>query len=223
MLNMSLIVARARAYSFSSNRAGCSLIAAFGRSCPIHQRLRSLWAPEGFFARYVVASVPFMISFFTNKAHINTKLWEYWTLLQDKPIRDKDSSGLQHLGLSQDQHSAHRKLTASSSPLQPAAVWQHCCNKFQNKTISASIPTNCEENFNNLPFLSRRQTTVDLQLFQRQDKESTKSISTRPRRSSSQNHQHQQLESDSSSKATAITRPAVACRSVKLTKCSNSP
>ena len=83
---MSFSMQSARAHLLSSNRAERSLVAAFGRSCPIHQRTRSLWDPAALFAGYVMLSFPFFISFMTNKAHINTKLWKYQTLGQDKLV-----------------------------------------------------------------------------------------------------------------------------------------
>jgi hypothetical protein len=112
-----LVALSARAHLLPSNRAGCNLLAASGRSCSIHQRESiSLRAQMVFFARYVVLLFPFFIPFSPNKAHIGTKLCVYQNLWVETRLSEtKTHIGLQHLNPLRDQPSVHRKLVAPAT------------------------------------------------------------------------------------------------------------
>ena len=112
---MSLSMQSARAHLLSSNRAERSLVAAFGRSCPIHQRTRSLWDPAALFAGYVMLSFPFFISFHDQQSshqHQAVEVSDTWArqaCLRQRLIRPAASPS------TSDQHPAHRKLVAAAS------------------------------------------------------------------------------------------------------------
>jgi hypothetical protein len=132
---------------------------------------------KDFFAPYVVLSFPFFTSFFLNKAHIDTSC-VIIRLFGKKHLSETKA----HLVCSISVHfEISTLLTASSSTLQPAVAWDF--SAIRSRAISARVLANCKakKKFNNNRFLPRRQTVLNLQLFEQQDKEPQRAASATAR------------------------------------------